>query len=129
MDTKAYRFFHDNAGGIVGESAMTAFTLAKAEAEFRALDGETLRFVTEYDEYPDVSWMDDSQLRDYRAGRTLMLFARLQSRTPECPHCGEYGEWVTVDSLGGIHVAREDDAYLRVIRAQMVSEFLAREGR
>jgi len=112
---EAWRFFHDAAGGIVGERAVTAMSLARAEARAAELG---ISFYWFNDPEPDVSWMDADQLAEWRAGDVRMEAARAVLDTDDAD---DYGS--TLASLYGIHGA--DDEYRRVVNAELALEALA----
>lgn len=114
---QAFQFFHEQAGYCVGQRAVGALALARAEAALRdAVNAGTARIKWEYDPDPNTSWMDKRQRQEWIDGRTEMLECCLQTR---CECCGH---WQTVAALGGIHVYAGERDYLRVIEAELALE-------
>ena len=110
VDRKAFRFFRDHAGYVVGERAKGALALAKAEAE---AERRGIRFVWEWDAGADASWMtEDEQKEEHEA-----FWARA-----EAP-CGECGRPEVLASLGGIF--DPDQNYVRVVNAELAMEAIA----
>lgn len=108
MNAKAWRFFHGNAGGIVGETALTAASLARAEAWANDEDNG-IRFRWEWDESPDLSFMTEKEReRDHE-----VLGCIMERRCSKC------GQWEHVDSLWGI--VDPDIAYRRIIEAELAA--------
>lgn len=99
---EAFRFFHANAGGIVGEHAVCALHLAKAE-EWAQLND--LRVDWEPDHIEDLSWMSDAERAQPHECYCAVL------RDPE-------GTVLAV--LGGI--VDPDRKYTRVVEAELASE-------
>lgn len=105
---KRYRFFRENGGGIVGESAVCALALAKAEqkAEQRGLT------VTWEDE--DLPWED---LRGDLETERPAIWAWAGVRHPDHPKH-------VLSGLGGIGLNSMRDPYVRVVEAELFSEAL-----
>lgn len=62
MKRQAYEFFKANAGYIVGESALGAALLARAEeALAKAVDTGAVRVLWEWDDDVDDSWMTERE--------------------------------------------------------------------
>lgn len=102
----AYTFFRENAGGIVGESAATAWALARAEETGRE---RGLTFVTEDEEEP---WDGDCEAPTYVLWCAVFLpFRRSRGGC--------------LASLGMVGVNSMRDPYLRVVAAELMSEALA----
>ena len=108
---KAFSFFHENAGGIVGQRAIGAASLARAEetlSRAQYLDAARVRW--EFDPYADLSWMTDSE----------------REESHECEGCiievsRDGGEtWEHAASLLGIVDASRD--YRRIVEAELASE-------
>ena len=104
INRKAYEFFRKNAGGIVGELAIYAAELARAEdwAQRSAMEFEWVA-----DDNPDRSWESDvgySGPGEYSA----CLLKR------ECPCCGRME---TIESLWGI--VHADNDYRRLVEAEL----------
>ncbi len=108
IDSLAFRFFRDAAGGIVGERAIGAMALAKAERTFNRRDD--VRTVWAPEECPDLSWMSDEE----RARPHEVVTCRLERR------CGSCGAWECIASLGGI--VDPDADFVRVIEAELALE-------
>lgn len=97
-----YRFFYENAGYIVGERALCAYRLAKAEAR-----AEKEGLAVEWED--DIeSWQGDCEPPAIHA----CAFVRLSER--------DY-----LASLGGIGLNSWRDDYVRVVEAELLSEALA----
>ena len=104
---RAYRFFFDHAGYIVGHRAECALSLARAEQHARDNDWQA-DWVA--DEFPDLSWMTDEE----------------QQQEHEVLGC------VLKDSTGSVlaslwGVTDPDRAYMRVVEAELASESLHNE--
>lgn len=111
FDRRAYRFFAENAGGIVGERALYAARLARAEASLRMAEHhERARVRWEWDDSPDLSWMTDEE----RAQPHECLVALLEVR------CGQCEAWTVKECMGGIVDADRD--YVRIIEAELACE-------
>jgi hypothetical protein len=111
MDTtllNSYRFFREHAGYIVGHSAESALSLARAEL-LAASRG--MRFEWSAEDWPETTATDE-QIARIDAGETVYLYclARLD---------GEI-----VGSLGGIEVYNSGDPYCRVVEAELALEAL-----
>ena len=120
----AWRFFQRNAGGIVGESALTAMALARAEQTAANLG---MRFVWETDHDAEASWLDQPGFEDakaeYERGDMPCEWARAELDD-------EDGSTTILASLGGIFGA--DSNYRRIVEAELALEALAtidQEGR
>jgi hypothetical protein len=115
IDRKAFRFFHENAGYVVGERAIGAAALARAEARLdEAIDNGSATVKWEWDDEPyDHGYMTDKEVA-----------AKFESNE----WTGPYGCTVTVgeetESLWGIVVGPRgtDDPYCRVIAAELAEE-------
>lgn len=108
LDRKAFRFFFDQAGYVVGERALCAASLARAEAVITS--SPDYRFRWEADQDADLSFMTDREReRDHFAEGCL-----LERR------CGACGQWEHVESLWGIVDA--DPAYRRVVQAELAAQ-------
>jgi hypothetical protein len=115
---RAYRFFFEHAGYIVGRRAECALSLAKAE---QWANDQGLEFVTKPDCDADLSFADTWPARErdeFKRQDHEVICARLirpcEDHGTECLHAE------TLASLGGIVDA--DNNYLRVIRAELASE-------
>lgn len=116
---EAYRFFKQNAGGVVGESSLGADALARAEmAVQRDIDRGRAEYEWSPDEDPDLSWCQGCE-----------------SGAHARPEVGGHGLWVcvlkkdrqVVASLGGIDFGAGDnvtpsDPYKRVVEAELAAE-------
>lgn len=103
---RAFRFFHENAGYVLGERAIGALALARAEDWAH---GAGLEYVWEYSVDPDTSWMD----------------ARQRECSNEFTDCVAYLDGVPVASLHEIYNA--DATYRRVVEAELALEAMGRE--
>lgn len=116
---KRFRFFHENAGGIVGQSAIGAIELARAE----------LRLEEMQDNGEDVAawWEDDPE--PYDVG-TVVTEDEARALFESNAWTGPYGCIVRVGetyaSLWGIVLGPRgtDDPYARVVMAELASEAL-----
>ena len=115
---RRYRQFHGKTGGIVGHAAIYALQLARAYEA--AHDDETLEFVWEYDETPDVSWMDAETLAALERGETEMLSCVLMRKCEE--HGTDCRHAESLASLGGIHVGPDDRLYRQIVEAELAVE-------
>jgi hypothetical protein len=96
---KAYAFFRDNAGYVVGRSAESALTLARAE-QWAESNGYTFRW--EADSEPDLSWAD----------------AKQREQITDVELCVMYDPaGAVVSSLGGVTFAIHNPRELREARA------------
>lgn len=129
IDRKAFRFFLGNAGGIVGQSAITAASLARAEAYARDHDW---RFVWEYDQDRDTSWCETCEhLHKCRSlGRDGLSCDHVRSdhdhQLYDCMLYDSDGEML--ECLGGNDFGAGRDPwgepYKRVVEAELASEAL-----
>jgi hypothetical protein len=104
---RAYRFFFEHAGYIVGQRAMCALSLARAEQHARDNDWEA-EWVA--DDCPDLSWMSDEE--------------RIQSHEVlGCILRDAHGN--VLGSLWGI--TDPDNAYMRVVAAELATEEMHNE--
>lgn len=131
MTRAAWRFFREWSGGVVGEAAIGAASLARAEEAYqRDEDAGRARIVWEDEAYPDLSWLDEDdedprraryareELQRLEDGRSSILVCALEKRCPAC------GRWETAASVCGVHV-RQDQAgaaYKRVVAAELAAE-------
>jgi hypothetical protein len=104
---RAYRFFFDNAGYIVGHRAECALSLARAEQYARDNDWQA-EWV--WDDDADLSWMSDAEQRE-------------PHEVYGCVLKDENGN--VLASLWGI--TDPDNAYMRVIEAELADESLHNE--
>lgn len=104
---RAYRFFFEHAGYIVGERALCALNLARAELYSRENDWQT-DWVADDD--ADLSWMSEEEQR--QPHEVLGCILR--------DACGN-----VLGSLWGI--TDPDNAYMRVVAAELASEALYSE--
>ncbi len=112
---RAFRFFHEWAGGIVGQSAIGALELARAEAlldEAEAEDVASFGYVWDDEPYDGAEGYDES-CRLFESGAWT----------------GPYGAVLRIgadvhESLWGIVFGPEDtsDPYARVVRAELAAE-------
>ena len=115
MDRKAFRFFFDHAGYVVGERALCAAILARAESE--VANSPDYRFRWEADQDADMSFMTDREREQDHFAEGCILERR----------CGECGEWEHMESLWGIIDA--DPAYRRVVQAELAAQLTAQASR
>lgn len=114
MDRQAYQFFKANAGGIVGESALGAARLARAEeALVAAVDAGAVRVVWEWDDDIDDSWMTERERKQPHEWTYCAIV-----RDVTCDKGHTHVEYLA--SLGGIVDADSD--YRRVIEAELAAE-------
>ncbi len=104
---RAYRFFFEHAGYIVGQRAQCALSLARAEQHARDNDWEA-EWVA--DDCPDLSWMSDEE----RSREHEVLGCVLRDLNGN-----------VLGSLWGI--TDPDNAYMRVVSAELASEALYNE--
>ena len=100
----AYRFFHANMGGIVGQRALGAISLARAE-EHASAHGWYSEW--KYDEYGHQEYWEES--------------GYIPEEVLACILYDEAGN--VLDSLWGI--GDPDRSYRRVVEAELASEALA----
>lgn len=104
---RAYLFFFEHAGHIVGERAVCALTLARAEQHARDNDWNA---EWECDESPDLSWMSEEEQRQDHEVLCCVL---------------KDSQGNVLGSLCGI--TDPDNAYRRVIAAELAAEALYNE--
>lgn len=115
MGRRAYQFFKANAGGIVGESALGAAMLARAEeALVAAVDAGAVRVLWEWEEDIDDSWMSEREPWEQPHEWTRCAIVR----DIVCDRGHKHVEYLA--SLGGIVDA--DASYRRVIEAELAAE-------
>lgn len=112
---RRFRFFRAHAGGVVGECAVGALRLARAEALLFAQAGDRVRFVWTYD------GDHDKGPRDW--GWSDAEVARWEHQDHCCEVLSMYVDGEMVDCLGGIWDA--DGDYRRVLEAEMLSTYLS----
>jgi len=108
---QAFNFFRDNAGGVVGETALTAATLARAESWAKR---QGIRFVWEHDGDADWSWLSAEEREQEHTVESCRAV-----RVSVCDHC-RHETADTLASLSGIFDADSD--YRRVIEAELALE-------
>ncbi len=109
----AFRFFREHAGYVVGERALCAMRLARAEERLeRITEQGGARIVWDFDDFADLSWMDAEELKREHE----VLACRVEFRCASCRG------WQTVAALCGIVDASND--YRRVIEAELAAEAL-----
>ena len=133
---EAFRFFSQHAGGVVGENAIGALSLAKADARLaRAVDAGRVTVEWEWDDNPDLSWCERCEENRRNRG------CRSHRLAPEHVHglfmcsirsapkvCGMgYSHRVYLASCGGIDFGPGDPdirrkPYRRVMEAELASE-------
>lgn len=99
---RAYRFFFEHAGYVVGERAQCALSLARAERYARDNDWNA-DWVA--DDCPDLSWMSDEEQRQPHEVLGCIL---------------RDADGNSLGSLWGI--TDPDNAYMRVVAAELASE-------
>lgn len=112
-------WFRARIGGIAGENVLRAFQLARAELLMLKLDGDVLRFRWEWDDDPDLSWMDERELKEDHEVLGLILESLPESTKHDCPSCQCDKEWNVIDSLWGIVDPSDDDR--RLYEAEMLT--------
>jgi hypothetical protein len=109
---RAFRFFCEQAGYAVGERAVGALRLAKAEAA--AKDVLRFRWVDDID--ADYSWLDEK--KETQADHEV--FGCIAER--QCTKCGH---WEQAASLWGIFDPSPE--YRRVVEAELALELIGRK--
>src|SRR5687767_4980328 len=93
---RRYQFFRSTTG-IVGQDALAALNLARAEERLqRRIDRGTARILWVPDEHADLSWMDADDLEKLESGYWGVRGCILETKCRRC------GEWKHVASLWGI---------------------------
>lgn len=114
---RAYRFFREHAGYVVGENAKGALHLAKAE---RAASDAGVVFLWEQDNDADWSWMDAGEVKEPHEVECCAAVLPCPQCRPEiaatCRHTS------VLASLCGIFDA--DNNYRRVVEAELAMESL-----
>lgn len=98
-----FKFFHENAGGVVGHMAEVALRLARAE---RKAEAQNLR----------VSWEDELEAWDGECPAPPILVSARVPRPGNRKFC--------LASLGMIGLNSWSDTYVRVVRAELLAEAL-----
>lgn len=106
---RAYRFFFENAGYVVGHRAECALNLARAEQHARDHDWDAEWIA---DDCPDLSWMSDEEQRQPHEVLGCVL---------------RDADGNVLGSLWGI--TDPDNAYMRVVEAELASEACHEEER
>jgi len=102
---RSYEFFRREAGYVVGQKAMGALQLAKAERDVFELYGWTWQTRPDYG--ADLSWMDeDERKQDHECCGVVLV-------DPDGKPRFEHALWGIVDST---------DNYLRVCAAELALE-------
>jgi hypothetical protein len=119
-----FRFFHKHAGGVVGEAAVGALNLARAE---KWAEDNGLAVHWEDEEDMDVTWMDQRQLERLARGIDFMLFAVLTTEEVVEEREGLQGipsHAPVYGSIGGVHLGPDgiNDPYARVVAAELALE-------
>ena len=112
---KAYKFFVDNAGYVVGRHAMGALRLARAE-QIAEHEADRIKFIWSIDEWCDrgpIDW-----------GWSENDIVRWNRTDHECLSCALTIDGNVEASLSGIWDA--DAHYRRVIEAELLDEYLSR---
>ncbi len=116
---KAFRFFHDNAGYIVGHRAVGALRLARAERVAKELLDESVSFIWEEDEPTEV-WTGKRVNGKDEFSMEPAVYCLLQMNGR------------TLASLGGITESgdtRIRNEYRRVVEAELALEAFGAEFR
>lgn len=108
ISREAFEFFRDHGGGVVGERALGALHLARAEAY---ASDQRWRFEWSDDQDADLSWCECADGRVKHHHEVLWC-------------CLRDADGKVLESLGGIVDA--DRAYGRVIEAELASEAYAK---
>lgn len=121
---KAYLFFKENAGYIVGKRAQGALAMAKAE---RWAKEECLEFIWETDPFssPDDFEFeaDKAHVREHDAVGCI-LFRPCPEHGVDCKHAEHLASlWGITESLNN----RERDNYRRVVEAELALEAMPKE--
>ena len=111
---RRYQFFREHAGYIVGQRALCAFKLAKAEQWLREQDD--IVPVCEPDMDIDDSWMSDDERRQSHTWETYSLVRPCPDHGLDCRHAEHLA------SVG--NVVDADSAYARVLWAELASEIM-----
>jgi hypothetical protein len=115
LNRAAWRFFHRMNGAVVGQSAVVAAELARAEAWLRAeCDADRVRIMWDHDEDPDLSWLEPGETVS-----EVLVCAILRL-------CPDTGDWHCVASLCGI--TDPDRDYGRLVEAELASELIDKGG-
>lgn len=117
MNLKAVRFFADNAGYSTPPGRMKCAALL-AEAESWARD-EGLVHVWSFEEYPDHSWMDDSEREREHITEQAGLYRPCPTHGIDCLHAE------LLASLGNIVDA--DETYRRIVNAELALEAMPKK--
>lgn len=104
---RRYRFFFENAGYVVGQRAVCALSLARAEQH--AWDNDW-QCSWEWDDCPDLSWMSEEELKQEHEVLCCVL---------------KDGDGNVLGSLCGI--TDPDNSYRRVVEAELAAEALHNE--
>lgn len=126
---EAWRFFQEHAGGIVGQSAIGALSLARAEAQAKE---RRLTFEWDEDSDADLSWCDT-------CAYVLDVGRRESVRREKVEHYQSHTQYyclakgpdgTVLASLCGIDFGSgrgpwSKDPYCREVEAQLASEALA----
>jgi hypothetical protein len=108
---RAFRFFAEHAGYVVGERAKGALALARAE---RDASEAGVEFVWEYDDDADYSWMNEEEAAREHTVERVRAVLPCDEHGIDCKHAR------TLGSLSGIFDA--DANYRRVIEAELALE-------
>jgi hypothetical protein len=125
-DPRAFRFFRESAGGVVGEAAIGAIRLARAERLLRQAQALGCAAVEWQDDYDHGSMTDEDQAA-LDADDIIGPFGCVV----QVGIADEDGNWTIepeVASLWGITLlnagAGHTDTYQRVVEAQLASELM-----
>lgn len=115
---KAWRFYIEHAGWVVGRRAQGALDLARAERTLQESDDWRVRWEPEYDDcgcYCDPN-NEEYPLCAYHDGEEHTFEVALLER-----RCCKCGSWEVAQALGGI-IDADVNNYRRVIEAELMSE-------
>jgi len=123
MTRQAYQFFKDNAGGIVGESALGAARLARAEeALATAVNAGVARVLWEWDDNIDDSWMAERERKQPHEW-TRCAIVRDVTYTRLGAGILNGTTYQHTECLASLHgIVDADRNYMRVIEAELALE-------
>ena len=113
-----FRFFHEFGGGIVGERAVSAMALARAE-----INGEKYRLALVLED-EDIPWEPGHEGEEAPRHWLWAAIYRAQDVNETEGRAKRGREGNALASLGGIGLDSLRDPYLRVVRAELLWEAL-----
>ena len=132
---RRYRFFHENAGYVVGESAKCAYSLARAEELGEAYD---LDVDWEWDDDPDLSWCECKGDNETCIRCGSRMYSGQECVSPDGHDYHDHEVMVAyvtppescerLAALGGI-VDALGTPYQRVVEAELLAEAIDRINR